>query len=63
MDSLTERNMLAMSQGLKDQREEISKLNTKLDNANNSISSLQAEINALRGLVMSVMTRTLGSTQ
>jgi len=63
MDKLTERNMLAMSQGLKDQQGEISKLNLKSDNANNSIASLQLELNALRGLVMSAITKTLGSTQ
>mgnify|MGYP000188596045 CR=1 FL=1 len=63
MDKLTERNMLAMSQGLKDQQGEISKLNLKSDNANNSIASLQFELNALRGLVMSAITKTLGSTQ
>ena len=63
MDKLTERNMLAMSQGLKDQQGEISKLYLKSDNANNSIASLQFELNALRGLVMSAITKTLGSTQ
>ena len=63
MDKLTERNMLAMSQGLKDLQGEISKLNLKSDNANNSIASLQFELNALRGLVMSAITKTLGSTQ
>ena len=63
MDKLTERNMLAMAQGLKDQQGEISKLNLKSDNANNSIASLQFELNALRGLVMSALTKTLGSTQ
>lgn len=63
MDKLTERNMLAMSQGLKDQQGEISKLNLKSDNANNSIASLQLELNSLRGLVMSAITKTLGSTQ
>lgn len=63
MDKLTERNMLAMAQGLKDQQGEISKLNLKSDNANNSIASLQFELNALRGLVMSAITKTLGSTQ
>ena len=63
MDKLTERNMLAMSQGLKDQQGEISKLNLKSDNANNSIATLQFELNALRGLVMSAITKTLGSTQ
>jgi len=63
MDKLTERNMLAMSQGLKDLQGEISKLNLKSDNANNSIASLQFELNALRGLVMSALTKTLGSTQ
>ena len=63
MDKLTERNMLAMSQGLKDQQGEISKLNLKSDNANNSIATLQFELNALRGLVMSALTKTLGSTQ
>ena len=63
MDKLTERNMLAMAQGLKDQQGEISKLNLKSDNANNSIASLQFELNALRGLVMTAITKTLGSTQ
>ena len=63
MDKLTERNMLAMSQGLKDLQGEISKLNLKSDNANNSIASIQFELNALRGLVMSAITKTLGSTQ
>ena len=63
MDKLTERNMLAMSQGLKDLQGEISKLNLKSDNANNSIASLQLELNSLRGLVMSAITKTLGSTQ
>ena len=62
MDALTERNILALSQGLKDLRAELSTQNKKLEDATNTISTLAAELNNLRALVIATMGKTVGPT-
>jgi len=52
---INERNIHALHEALKIERDRVSELNKKLDNALNSVVMLQQDIMALRGQLATIM--------